>query len=305
MARCLWAVLPAACLWGASFPLALAAVAFRGQDPGRLVGGVYAANTVGAIVGALAFSIVVIPSVGTQWAQRLLIGLSAVATLMTLAPLLWPWRATVPSSNESKQPALGIAVALTVAMGVGAWLVWSVSPAPWGMTAYGRYMATWASRLVPGITEEKDVPFGDGTPDMYCTYVGEGMNVSVAVTMSTAGVRSFHGAGKVQASNDPQDMRLQRMLGHISALAHKNPESVLIVACGAGVTAGTFVLYPGIKRIVICDIEPLVPKFVAPKFKKENYGVVDDPRTPGDPRRWPAFHPHDAGEIRHHHVRPD
>ena len=51
--RSLWTVLPAAILWGASFPLALAAVASRGQDPARLVGGVYAANTVGAIVGSL------------------------------------------------------------------------------------------------------------------------------------------------------------------------------------------------------------------------------------------------------------
>ena len=50
--RCLWVVLPGAILWGASFPLALAAVAAPGQDPGRLVGGVYAANTVGAIVGS-------------------------------------------------------------------------------------------------------------------------------------------------------------------------------------------------------------------------------------------------------------
>jgi spermidine synthase len=39
LVRCLWAVLPPACLWGASFPLALAAVASRGQDPGRLVEG--------------------------------------------------------------------------------------------------------------------------------------------------------------------------------------------------------------------------------------------------------------------------
>ena len=74
-------------------------------------------------------------------------------------------------------------------------------------------------------------------------------------------------------------MRLQRMLGHISALAHNQPESVLVVACGAGVTAGTFVLHPDIKRIVICDIEALVPKVVAPMFDKENYGVVKDSRT--------------------------
>ena len=42
--------------------------------------------------------------------------------------------------------------------------------------------------------------------------------------MTTDGVRSFHGAGKIQASTQPEDMRLQRMLGHISALLHKKPE---------------------------------------------------------------------------------
>ena len=48
LVRTLWAILPGAILWGASFPLALGALASRGQDPARLVGGVYAANTVGA-----------------------------------------------------------------------------------------------------------------------------------------------------------------------------------------------------------------------------------------------------------------
>ncbi len=50
LVRCAWAILPAACLWGASFPLAIAAVASPGKDAGRLVGGIYAANTVGAIL---------------------------------------------------------------------------------------------------------------------------------------------------------------------------------------------------------------------------------------------------------------
>src|SRR5690606_23030744 len=62
--RALLTALPAAALWGASFPLALAAVAERGQDPGRLVGKVYAANTVGAIAGALLSSIVLIAQLG-------------------------------------------------------------------------------------------------------------------------------------------------------------------------------------------------------------------------------------------------
>src|SRR5262249_41211248 len=114
-----------------------------------------------------------------------------------------------------------------------------------------------------------------GNPDVFCTFVGEGTNIAVAVRMTKDGLRSLHGAGKIQASTLPVDMRLQRMLGHIPALVHRKPESVLVVACGAGVTAGTFVLHPDVKRIVICDIEPLVPTVVTPMFGAENYHVVD------------------------------
>jgi len=100
------------------------------------------------------------------------------------------------------------------------------------------------------------------------------------VMVSTNGrVRVFHVSGKVEASTTPKDMRLQRMLGHIPALVHHAPRSVLIVGCGTGVTAGSFTLYPSIRRIVICDIEPLVPKKVAPFFRAENYDVVNDPRV--------------------------
>jgi spermidine synthase len=88
-------------------------------------------------------------------------------------------------------------------------------------------------------------------------------------------VRSFHGAGKIQASTLPSDLRVQRMLGHIPALLHKKPESVLVVACGTGITAGSFVLHPDVRRVVICDLEPLVPTRVTPWFARENYHVVD------------------------------
>jgi spermidine synthase len=83
----------------------------------------------------------------------------------------------------------------------------------------------------------------------------------------------------VEASSLPQDMRLQRMLGQLSALLVPEPKSVLVVGFGAGVTAGSFVLHPGIKRIVICEIEPLIPKVVSTYFTKENYDVAHDPRV--------------------------
>ncbi len=171
LVRCLWAVLPPACLWGASFPLALAAVASRGQDPGRLVGGVYAANTIGAIAGALVFSLLLVPAIGTAGAERVLIGLAAAAALVVLLPLLRPARVTM---------RLGGGAALAAAMGVAGWLAWSVTPVPWVVVAFGRQTASLLAGSAPGIV--KEVPDGPGDPDVFCTYVGEGTNVSVAVT---------------------------------------------------------------------------------------------------------------------------
>ncbi|HEX3865773.1 MAG TPA: fused MFS/spermidine synthase, partial [Gemmatimonadaceae bacterium] len=100
-----------------------------------------------------------------------------------------------------------------------------------------------------------------------------------AVSQEADGARNFHVAGKVEASSLPQDMRLQRMLGHMSALLDHDPRSVLVVGFGAGVTAGSFVLHPNIKRIVICEIEPLIPKVVSTYFTAENYDVAHDPRV--------------------------
>ena len=275
LAGCLWAILPAPILWGASFPLALAAAATKGKDPGRLVGGIYAANTVGAIFGALLFSLVLIPDFGTQNAQRVLILLSVVSGIVILAPMIWRKPA---DAGEAPLGLAGIVTLFCVAA-AAIFLAVNVETIPWGVVAYGRFVATYNGQLAPGIVKEEDVPKNTGTATTYCEYVGEGLNGTVAVTMRTDGVRSFHSAGKVQASNDPRDMRLQRLLGHISALAFPEPKKVLVVACGAGVTAGSFIPHPSVNRIVICDIEPLVPRDVTPRFARENYSVVDNKKV--------------------------
>ena len=83
----------------------------------------------------------------------------------------------------------------------------------------------------------------------------------------------------MEASSLPQDMRLQKMLAHLPALVHPNPQSVLVVGFGAGVTAGSFLPYPSVTRLVICEIEPLIPQVVSTWFVKENNNVAKDPRT--------------------------
>lgn len=75
------------------------------------------------------------------------------------------------------------------------------------------------------------------------------------------------------------DMRLERMLGHVPALLHPHPRSVLVVGVGAGVTAGAFTVHPSIERIVVCEIEPVVPASARAYFANENHRVFDDPRV--------------------------
>ena len=82
--RALWALLPAAILWGASFPLALASVASKDQDPGRLVGRVYAANTIGAVLGALLASLLLVAWIGSQHAEQVMMGASLFAAVLIL-----------------------------------------------------------------------------------------------------------------------------------------------------------------------------------------------------------------------------
>ena len=102
---------------------------------------------------------------------------------------------------------------------------------------------------------------------------------SIAVAVAAEGRTSLHVAGKPVASNYPEDLRLERMLGHFPALFHPKPRSVLVVGMGTGVTAGSFVAYPEIERIVICEIEPLVLEAAAMYFVKENLDVLNDPRV--------------------------
>lgn len=240
--RCVIAILPSAILWGASFPLALAAVApsndAHDTDPGRIVGEVYGANTIGAIIGSLAFSLVFIRYAGTQHSEQILIGLSLIAAIVLLKPSL-------------KSAGAVVAAGL---------VIWITPVLPWKLIAFGRRLATT-------------------TGNWTLLYVAEGMNSSIAYTKYEGVTTYFHVSGKTEASAEPQDMRLQRLLGHLPALLHEGPKSILVVGCGAGVTAGTFVVHPEVEHITICEIEPLIPPASARYFSKENHNVMHDRRT--------------------------
>jgi len=311
--RVLWGILPATLCWGAAVPLAFAAM--RGtDDAGKTVGGVYAANTLGAIFGALLVSLVVIPGPGTHFGERLLIAVSVLAAFAAFAPSIFAEeKADEPGSAVPLAVTLGLAVvvaglalgrsfipalssprgelvfliisvlaiaavagivalsrgglirgwgALACATMVSLTLIVTLKPVPPELIAYGRRTAAWLGQYQ--VLDYR-----------------EGMNSSIAYTtwLSSPGSIQFHVAGKVEASNLPQDMSLERQLGYVPILTHPNPKSVLIVGFGAGITAGDFVTYPSITKIKICDIEPKIPPASTQYFGPYNHYVKNDPRT--------------------------
>ena len=149
-------------------------------DPARLVGGVYAANTVGAIVGSLCASLLLVVWLGSQHAQQLLLLVSALSGPLVL------------STGGADEPAgvkgsagfqLSGTLAVIAAAACAGLLSRTVQPLPGIFAAYGRYTAT---RL--------------GQADV--KYVGEGWTATIAVTSLPGGVLNYHNAGKVQASSD-------------------------------------------------------------------------------------------------------
>jgi spermidine synthase len=244
--RCIWAILPATLFWGASFPLACAAVARPGDDSGRAAGGIYAANTLGGIVGALLVSLVLIPGIGSQQTEQLLLVVAVLSGLVALVPAM-------PKSAPSY-------LAVMASVLVGLFLAWGIDPIPGDLIAYGRQM-------------------GRNKGQSTILYTKEGRNSSVAISRWNNGTIYVNVNGHVEATTEIFDMKLQRMVGHLPALLHPNPKSVLGIGFGAGVSAGTFTRYPGIEKITVCEIEPVIPPASTQFFGEQDYRVALNPKT--------------------------
>ena len=244
--RALVAIFPAPLFWGASFSIGLAAVASTERDQASGVGRLYAANTLGAIAGALVTALVLIPGLGTQHAQQMMAVLSVLAGALAMNPHGAPRRVRLGSVG------LGAVVGGLIGL---------IPPLPGILVAYGRHSAAWAPRAHELI------------------YVGEGMHASIAVSKNESGVLNYHNAGKVQASSEPADMRLQRMLGHLTTLVPSTPKKVLVIGCGAGVTAGAVSVNPNVDSVTIVDIEPLVPQTAGRFMGSVNHDVIRNPKV--------------------------
>jgi spermidine synthase len=74
-------------------------------------------------------------------------------------------------------------------------------------------------------------------------------------------------------------MRLQLLLAHLSHLVPAHPANVLVIGCGAGITAGALSTSPGVEHLTIAEIEPLVPQVAERFFGDVNHHVTRNSRV--------------------------
>src|SRR6185369_7032823 len=164
------------------------------------------------------------------------------------------------AEDDPEKGKLNVAITALLILAAVGLLAYRIPAVPNALVAYGRFL-----------------PTRNGQGDVF--YMGEGLQASVAVSRLPNGTLNYHNAGKVQASSDPADMRLQRMLGHLVTLLPDQQRTFLVIGCGAGVTAGAVSIEPKLVSETIVEIEPLVPNVVSKYFGEYNYYVVTNPKV--------------------------
>ena len=243
--------LPMTIALGATFPLAIALAAPAREEMPADAAAIYAANTAGAITGALAGSFVLIPRLGLQ-ASIQIASIAAIA-----AGLIVAWRSS-PTRSSHLAAALAAAAATAVAILMPQW--------------NHERMANGGYRFAPSLAAG-DV--ATGLEAGHLSYYREGAAGTVSVKQ-LLGVTSLAIDGKVDASNGG-DMLTQKLLAHLPLLLHDDPRSVYIIGLGSGVTLGAALSHP-IEHATVSEISPEVVS-ASEAFAKENHQALHDPRT--------------------------
>ena len=247
---------------GMSLPVATR-IAARGIDVlGKSVGNVFAVNTLGTVIGSLLAGLVLIPLIGVKHTIEVGIGCNLCAGLLVLL-------FTGAASRRQVFGALSV-ILFTV-------VIYSVFVPNWsqGMMLFGVFRQTNTDIKPPASYEE----FVNQVTPAKVLYYKEG-------TMATIGVIEAEPQndkqkiliinGKPDASSHG-DLPTQLLCGQLPCLLHKNPQNVLVVGMGSGITVGSILTHP-VKRVDCVEIIPEMVEAVS-HFDDVNYRPFSDPRT--------------------------
>jgi spermidine synthase len=269
LALCFATLVPVTAILGLSFPLLLhlALPASSGDaspvaGAQRAAGRLYAWNTAGAIAGALAADLVLVPELGLQSPYLVFAALLVGAGV---------WRLAL---GESRLSVAAAAVALAAVVVAAIALVPRFRPWDPVLMSSGvhRYGLEWIHRL--------DSPWRLGSwlrEQRRLLFYREGREAVVAVSEPLDGSRRFLSVnGKTDAGSGTEDVVTQKFLAHVPLLLHPAPKRVLVIGWGAGATAAAAAAHP-IASLECVEIEPATWE-AAPWFASFSEPLRRDPR---------------------------
>jgi len=243
---------------GAAFPLAGKVHAAYRRKVGTAVGEVLSYNTVGAILGAAVSGFVLISVFGIERSLQMLVavntGFGLLVCLSALGKKYWTWSA-----------AAGMAgILLFLSLDQTTWKLWN-----------NEHFAVFRSNETGNLFSPEFISLRSEFTDVL--YFGEGLETIVSVTKIGEKRRNLVVNGKVVASTAVEDLQLQYSLGHLPMLLHPDPEKVLVVGLGTGMTLGAASVHPGVRELTLVEIEPRVVP-AARTFEDLNHHVLDNPK---------------------------
>jgi spermidine synthase len=235
-------------LFGAGFPLAISLFVKKKSELGRDTGSLYAANTLGTILGAFCAGFLLVPLVGAQE------GLLVIASMNLLVSVYLVFK------------------------GRGAKLKKLITTAAAFVCFFGGYfLLTYENQVILTASIFQD----EERAEVKLLAVEEDIYAAVAVEerKEVRGTwRQLSMNGVNVAGTSCELFSIQKLQGHLPLLLHENPKRVLHIGFGSGGTAWAVSRYP-VEKITIAEISHSVIKKAARYFHDVNHGVLEDPRV--------------------------
>jgi len=252
---------PATFALGGIFPTVVQIHARSLERVAASVGTVYAANTLGTIVGAAAAGFLLIPGLGVLPTVVL------VAVLEILLGLVIALFGVPRPARGRRVFAAGLAAALVVVALVRPG--WDVN-----LMNSGVYMNLF------DLGEDKNWQTFRGLftgKNNVVLYAEEGYTASVYVADQPEYENRYLSVnGKIEASTSA-DLDTQLLCAHLPLLLHRDPRDVMVIGLASGITVGAAAAHP-VERIRVVEVEQaMVP--AARLFAEHNNNVLDDPRV--------------------------
>ncbi len=255
---------PAALAMGVTFPLLTraAGIASEHSTLSRTVGRVYAANTVGSLLGAFLAGFVLLPGLWVSGTTLLCISVNLSAA----------WVA----NNAGRSPTSWRSAAAWVAAIV---LLWTFRP-PWEPLL----MTSGVYKYVDNLHEPTMAHMRSLLIDRYeLLYYNEGLSTVVTVARDrSSGNMWLANNGKIDASTSA-DMPTQVLVAHLPMMfldpdSDRAPRSAMLIGLASGITLGAMTLHPDLDTIDVVELEPSMPEATA-LFRRYNHDALSDPRV--------------------------